>query len=192
MTVHPLRHEFRESAVLVPLVFQQNEPHLLLTERSHTVEHHKGQICFPGGARDATDSNLYQTALRESAEEIGLGPEHVFLLGNLPMEATPTLYTIQPFVAVITETGFHNLNYNNDEIASVFLTPLSHFANPDVLRMEQKDYFGHTLQIPYFQHPQHVIWGATGRIILNLLKMMHISKHHQNLDANPTFLDLFF
>jgi len=181
--------KFREAAVLVPIVLQDDVPHLLFTERSQVVEHHKGQICFPGGARDACDNHLYQTALRETEEEVGLNASNIILLGKLPLEFTPSYYKIQPFVAVIKPFAFDELRYANDEIASVFLTPLSHFADPDKLTLINKDFFGHSLQVPYFEHPTHSIWGATGRMIINLLKAMHITSAHKDLNLGPVHLD---
>lgn len=184
--------KFREAAVLVPIVFQDDVPHLLFTERSHFVEHHKGQICFPGGARDTSDTNLYHTALRETEEEIGLSAEHIIPVGRLPIEVTPSLYKIQPFIAVIKPFALNDLSCASDEISSVFLVPLVHFANPSTLTIQQKDFFGHTIQIPHFQHLERNIWGATGRMVINLLKAMHLSEQHHGLDVKPVFTDSQF
>jgi 8-oxo-dGTP pyrophosphatase MutT (NUDIX family) len=62
----------RASAVLIPLFYNHGQYHVLLTKRSEEVDFHKGQVCFPGGTREPSDSSLLQTALREAEEEIGL------------------------------------------------------------------------------------------------------------------------
>src|SRR5512139_3161706 len=71
------------AAVLVPLLYGDGEWHVLVTQRTEQVEHHKGQISFPGGACDTGDAGLRATALRETFEEIGVPPESVEVLGQL-------------------------------------------------------------------------------------------------------------
>jgi 8-oxo-dGTP pyrophosphatase MutT (NUDIX family) len=78
------------SAVLVPLFEKDGEYYVLFTKRSGKVEHHKGEISFPGGRVDPDDSDLLHTALREGAEEIGLDPRHVTILGRLDDVFTDT------------------------------------------------------------------------------------------------------
>ncbi len=103
--------KLKPAAVLVPLFYDGNEFHILLTRRSENVPHHKGQISFPGGQPHKKDSDLLQTALRESWEEIGLKPEDVQVIGEL--DDTPTLtsgFIITPFVGIIPYPYSFKLN----------------------------------------------------------------------------------
>ena len=77
------RREAKPAAALLLLYERDDGLHILFQERSHQVEHHKGEISFPGGARDETDSSAAFTALRETEEEVGVAPEDVDLLGEL-------------------------------------------------------------------------------------------------------------
>src|SRR2546423_15258480 len=73
----------RDAAVLLLLYHDAGETRVLFTVRTDTVEHHKGQISFPGGARHGADEDLHVTALRETWEEVGVHPDHVELIGRL-------------------------------------------------------------------------------------------------------------
>jgi len=98
------------AAVLVPLVRKDGEWHVLVTKRTQKVEHHKGQISFPGGAWEPGDADLKDTALRETYEEIGLSPESVQLLGVLDDCPTITGFAVTPFVGVIPPSFDYRLN----------------------------------------------------------------------------------
>lgn len=164
-----VKEELRPAAVLIPVFEKDHELHVVLTKRTHTVQHHKGQICFPGGSMDKTDSNLWQTALRETHEELGIHPKHVYYIGELPKLSTPSLFEVTPFIGfLMSEAKF---TPNPDEIDSIITSPLNHFRDLNNLRFEQREYFGKTYPVPFFQYQQHEIWGATGRIMLHLLEM---------------------
>ena len=93
----------RASAVLIPLFCNQGQCHVLFTERSDEVVFHRGQVCFPGGTQEPSDSSLLQTALREIEEEIDLKANDVEILGELDDSMTLTSnYVISPFVAFIS------------------------------------------------------------------------------------------
>jgi 8-oxo-dGTP pyrophosphatase MutT (NUDIX family) len=114
----------KASAVLIPLFYNQGQYHVLFTERSDEVVFHKGQVCFPGGTREPSDSSLLQTALRESEEEIGLEAKDIEILGELDDSITlVTNYVISPFVAFILHP--HSLKTNGREVKGAFSVPLS-------------------------------------------------------------------
>src|SRR2546425_13341591 len=96
---HP---EAAPAAVLILVQDKDGEPHVLFTERTHQVEHHKGQICFPGGACDETDDSLEATALRETFEEIGVRPEHVRIIGQLDDMVTISNFRVTPYVGLLS------------------------------------------------------------------------------------------
>ncbi|MGD8625868.1 MAG: CoA pyrophosphatase, partial [Anaerolineae bacterium] len=93
------------AAVLIPLLYKEGEWHVAVTQRTHDVEHHKGQISFPGGACEPGDADLQATALRETWEEIGVPPETVEVLGTLDDFETISHFVVTPFVGVISEAA---------------------------------------------------------------------------------------
>ena len=90
-----------KSAVLVPIVKREHGLELLFTKRSETVEHHKGQISFPGGATDAIDLSPVDTALRETFEEIGLERSAITIIGVMDDLQTPSGFVVTPVVGFI-------------------------------------------------------------------------------------------
>jgi 8-oxo-dGTP pyrophosphatase MutT (NUDIX family) len=162
----------RPAAVLVPLYQDDAEWHLLLTERSHTVEHHKGQVAFPGGRVDVGDTSRVETALREAEEEVGLKPEHVSVLGLIDELLTTSQYRITPVVGVFPWP--YPLVLSTAEVIETFGVPLRWLADPVNLEIRQREspIPGLPVQVYYFHFPNHTIWGVTARIILNLLEVV--------------------
>lgn len=156
-----------EAATLVPVFEQDGVTQVILTRRTDTVKHHKGQICFPGGVRDEDDLTLWHTALRETREEIGLVADMITYICTLPAVVTPTAFHVTPFVARVAST--RGLVPNPDEIAEVFSVPLKHLQDPQYLRFEPREYFGQSFPVPFFRYGPHEIWGATGRMLLSLV-----------------------
>ena len=162
----------RPAAVLVPLYLEQGEWHVLLTQRTDLVEHHKGQVSFPGGRVDDDDDDRVQTALREAEEEIGLKPEHVAVLGQLDELLTVTQYRITPIVGVIPWP--YPFVLSTVELSEVFGAPLRWLADPANLETQYRDPIapGRPVPVYYFRHEGHTIWGATARMLLNLLEVV--------------------
>lgn len=156
------------AAVLIPLVIDRGEASLLFTKRTEEVRHHKGQICFPGGVRDDGDETLWHTALRETEEEIGIDRSQIICLGPLPDIVTPTGFHVTPFAGFIS--SLNDLSPNAAEIAAIFSVPFKHLQNPQNIRFETREFFGKHHSMPFFNFGEHVIWGATGHMILSLLK----------------------
>jgi 8-oxo-dGTP pyrophosphatase MutT (NUDIX family) len=153
--------DLRASAVLIPLFYSQGQYHILFTERSDEVVFHKGQVCFPGGTREASDSDLLQTALREAKEEIGLDAEDIEILGGLDdMLTFVTNYVISPFVGLITHP--HSLKTNGREVKGAFSVPLSFLM--DEANFKQDSYA--------YEYEGHVIWGATARILKQFVDLL--------------------
>jgi 8-oxo-dGTP pyrophosphatase MutT (NUDIX family) len=158
------------AAVLVPLLLKGGEWHTLVTQRTHSVEHHKGQISFPGGACDPEDRDLLATALRETFEEIGIPPEAVEVLGALDDFPTVTNFVVTPFVGVIPYPFAYVLN--EGEVAAAIEVPLSFLRDPAHLRTEQREYEGRTHDVLFWDNGPYAIWGATARILKNLLDLV--------------------
>lgn len=163
----PALESLRESAVLLPLRLRDGEPHLVFTVRPLTLRSHGGQISFPGGKRELDDPSAEAAALRESEEELGIPRSQVRLLGGLDEIFTPTLFRIAPFVGVIPSDL--PLTPNPDEVAAVFEAPVRALAAPGVHRVETMERMGRRWDVDYYPFGDHLIWGATGRILRNFL-----------------------
>lgn len=158
------------AAVLIPLLRKRGEWFVLVTQRTRTVGHHKGQISFPGGACEAEDADLATTALRETYEEIGVPPVQVEVLGALDDFPTITSFRVTPFVGVIPHPFSYQLNAT--EVEAIIEVPLAFFQDPGNLRTEQLEHEGQLHDVLFWDYGQHVIWGATARILKSFLKLL--------------------
>jgi 8-oxo-dGTP pyrophosphatase MutT (NUDIX family) len=163
-------HGRTDSAVLVPLYEDAaGELNAVFTQRRHDLSRHAGEISFPGGRRDDGET-LLDTALREAHEEIGLPPEQVQIAGAL--EPTPTFvtnYAIYPFVGVIPEPEAGWV-LSRTEVAEVLQLPVR--ALRDGAGERRLVRRGIPFRTPTFEVGPHLIWGATGRIVVDLLKRL--------------------
>jgi 8-oxo-dGTP pyrophosphatase MutT (NUDIX family) len=157
----------KQAAVLVPLFLAGGALHAVFTERRADLRRHPGEISFPGGRRDETDADLPGTAPRECHEEIGLPPDAVDLLGAL--QPTPTFvtnYAIYPFVGLI-EPGFAWV-LQEREVAQVLELPLDALrAGYGRRRLVRR---GLPFRTDTYTAGGHMIWGATARIVADLLE----------------------
>src|SRR5215831_3350744 len=155
----------RRAAVLVPLFVKDGGLWVLLTRRTESLEHHRGQIAFPGGTAEEEDASPYDTALRETDEEIGVRPEDVRLLGTLSPIVTVTNFFVRPFVGAIPSP--YPFRIAEQEIAELIEVPVAAMLDPKAL--ETKALPGRDEPVLFYHHGDHVIWGATARIQKELL-----------------------
>jgi 8-oxo-dGTP pyrophosphatase MutT (NUDIX family) len=162
-------HVLRESAVLVPLLVREGAPHVLFTKRPSTLRHHAGQYSFPGGSRDPEDTTPLHTALRETREELGIDVSGVRVLGALDEVPTLTEFRIQPFVGVIPQ----GVEYrpNPVEVEFIVEVPLAALLEPSLHRAERRSVRGVEYEVDFYTYGSHIIWGATGRILRDLLRL---------------------
>jgi len=169
----------KHAAVLVPLfVAADGALHVVFTERRDDLRRHAGEISFPGGRREDADGDLWTTALRESEEEIGLPTGAVELLGAL--QPTPTFVTnfaIYPFVGMI-EPGFAWV-LQEREVAQVLELPLD--AVRAGYRRRRLVRRGMPFRTDAYETGGHLIWGATARIVADLLDRVAVTPR-----ARPT------
>ena len=159
----------REAAVLIPLQLVEGCWRVLLTRRTRTVEHHKGEISFPGGRRDADDPDLLATALRESEEEVGIPPDGVEVLGRLDDIYTISNYRVRPYVGRIPHP-FHP-KLEPAEIEELLLLPLAGFVAPGGLAETIICRAGSPYSIYFFRVAGCTVWGATGKIMKQFLEV---------------------
>jgi len=159
----------RHAAVLVPLFVDAGALWTLLTRRTETLPHHRGQVAFPGGGRE-TGEDPWQAALRESEEEIGLPPQFVLRLGQLDEVGSPAGFRIVPCVGAIPRP--FEPAPNPQEIDEVFPIPLLALANPDLTEDRDVVLNGRPRTIRIYHVGRHLIWGLTARILQNLLERL--------------------
>lgn len=160
-----------DAAVLVPLVNRPAGVQVLLTQRTEHLRDHGGQVSFPGGRVEPDDADREATALRETAEEIGLAADRVILLGRLPGYEIPSGFRITPVVGWI-EPPF-NVVPDAFEVADIFEAPLAHFL--DAANYQRREYrfrgrHRHYLAIPW---EGRYIWGATAGMLYSLCRMLN-------------------
>ena len=155
------------AGVLVPVFEQDGKLKVLFTQRTLTVKDHRGQISFPGGVKDAADPDLMATALRETEEEIGLEPGLVEVLGWLPPVATITGYAITAFVGGIPHP--FEFRPNPREVERLLILPLEGFVPPERWSTGPYAFQGRVTRVCCWRYQQEVVWGATARILVNLL-----------------------
>jgi len=158
-----------DAAVLVPLYLDSGDLHAVFTKRRDDLRRHAGEISFPGGRQDFPDEDLRTTALREADEEIGLAPGDVELVGALPPTGTVvTNYKIHPFVGVI-KPG-HSWTPQPQEVDVVLELALPDLvAGHELKRLVRK---GVPFRTVTYTVGDHLIWGATARIVENLLERL--------------------
>jgi 8-oxo-dGTP pyrophosphatase MutT (NUDIX family) len=159
--------QLTRAGVLVPIFEKSAEPHFLLTLRTQDVEHHKGQISFPGGTVDLNDADIVQTALREAEEEIGLTSDRVEVAGIINDIVIPTGFVVTPVVGYIR--SLPNLILSKTEVDSIFEVPLSFFLRPDNKRVVKMMRGEKLHDVYFFSFGKHEIWGATAAIINSFL-----------------------
>jgi 8-oxo-dGTP pyrophosphatase MutT (NUDIX family) len=159
------------SAVLVPLYRKEGRYYIVLNQRTEKVKDHKGQISFPGGARDSSDQTLLHTAVRESREEIGLQEKDIDVIGELDDELTTTSsFIVTPFVAMIPWP--YHFTENEDEVAEIISVPIEALLEKGVMERTTENLEGRNIESYVYNYKGKVIWGATARIMKKLLDII--------------------
>lgn len=151
------------AAVMLLLYPKDGEYCLLLNKRSMQVEHHKGEMSFPGGARDPDDRDFEDTARRETEEEMGIARNDITLLGQLDDNVTRSNFLVKVFVGTIPYP--YAFRPSAVEIAEVVEIPLRVLRDPATIRWDSRLEDGRRVAVRSYAYGPHLIYGATAKII---------------------------
>ncbi|MFN2615257.1 MAG: CoA pyrophosphatase [Actinomycetota bacterium] len=172
LDAHPRRAvtvpERRQAAVLIMVFERDGEPWIVLTKRTETLRSHKGEISFPGGARDDSDPDLWDTAVRETREELGVHPAQLQQLGAL--DDYPTFssgYIVSAFVAAV-EPGEYAPQA--EEVAEVIELPLRALWGAHRVEVWERDGIRYPMHI--FEVRGYYVWGVTAFILRRFLDVV--------------------
>ena len=158
------------AGVLVPLIDRQAGPSVLLTQRSTQLRIHAGQVSFPGGRMEESDSDIVATALREAHEEVGIHPRSVEVAGYLDPSPTVTGYAVTPVIGLVERSV--SIVIDPVEVEAAFEVPLDFFLDESNQGHSTREFEGVTLNIVEFNYAGHRIWGATATMLLQLRKRL--------------------
>lgn len=176
----------KKCAVLIPILLIENEPHILFEVRSQKLKKQPGDICFPGGRFENTDSSTKETAIRETEEELLISRENIHYIGALDYYLSYNNLRVDVYVAQLIDYK----NTFNQEVEEVFTVPLSHFLEnePEMYTNTIKTIPDPTFpfenipngenykfsigknETPVYRYKDYFIWGLTARILYNNLK----------------------
>jgi 8-oxo-dGTP pyrophosphatase MutT (NUDIX family) len=143
-------------------------PELIYTQRSGHLSTHSGEVSFPGGKAEDGDVSLFDTALRESNEEMSLNGEDVTMLGKLDYLISRHKIEVNPFIATVDKP--QDLEAN-EEIQEIFTVPLNFLLDPKNIKRESIERQGSVWEVPTWSLKNQKIWGLTAMITVNFLNV---------------------
>jgi 8-oxo-dGTP pyrophosphatase MutT (NUDIX family) len=166
-----VRDGLRDAAVLIPVVDHRDGATIILTKRTEKLRTHSGQIAFPGGSVDPSDTSPQDAALRETEEEIGLDRSFVKVIGRLPDYVSGSGFRVAPVIGIV-RPGFL-LTLNADEVDNAFEVPLAFLMNEANHGRESREWQGHMRRYYVMPYGDHYIWGLTAGIIRELYERLY-------------------
>lgn len=143
-------------------------PEIIFTQRSSHLSTHSGEVSFPGGKADKTDPSLFDTALRESNEEINLNSKDVTELGKLNYLISRHKIEVNPFIASVDHP---QALQPNEEIQEIFTVPLDFLLDLKNIQRENIERHGSVWLVPTWNIKDQRIWGLTAMITVNFLNV---------------------
>jgi 8-oxo-dGTP pyrophosphatase MutT (NUDIX family) len=156
-----------------------NNPEIIFTQRSTKLSTHSGEVSFPGGKWDEQDKNLFETALRESNEEINLNIEDVVLAGSLNYLVSKHKIEVNPYVGLITRK--QNL-LDNDEIEKIFTVPLEFLTDKKNAKLHKIERKNRNVIVPSWVYNDQIIWGLTAMITADFVNICFDAGIEEDLD----------
>ena len=156
-----------------------NNPEIIFTQRSTKLSTHSGEVSFPGGKWDEQDKNLFETALRESNEEINLNTEDVVLAGSLNYLVSKHKIEVNPYVGLITKK--QNL-VDNDEIEKIFTVPLEFLTDKKNAKLHKIERKNRNVIVPSWVYNDQIIWGLTAMITADFVNTCFDAGIEEDLD----------
>lgn len=154
-------------------------PEVIFTQRSTKLSTHSGEVSFPGGKWEEQDKNLYETALRESNEEINLNKEDVVLAGSLNYLVSKHKIEVNPYVGLITKK--QNL-VDNDEIEKIFTVPLEFLTDKKNAKLHKIERKNRNVIVPSWVYNDQIIWGLTAMITADFVNTCFDAGIEEDLD----------
>ena len=161
----------RSASVMIPIVTSGDEPYVIFTERSRNMTNHPGQISFPGGGQEGTET-LLQTAIREAEEEIGLPQNQVRPLGYL--HRYPTISAFQVTIVVAEVIGDFTPKLQTEEVVSLIRVPLSYLMDKDNHKLVRIEFNDEKIRVAEINFEGNRIWGATAGMIVHLYETLYL------------------
>jgi 8-oxo-dGTP pyrophosphatase MutT (NUDIX family) len=159
--------DYWPSAVLIPLEVGRG---VWLTLRANQLSRHAGQVAFPGGRIEASDASPEAAALREASEEIGLRQEDATIIGRMDDYITGTGFHMIPVLALVAPGACFVAAA--DEVAAVFCLPFADLLDPSAPQRRTALFRGELRQFWVWPKAEHLIWGATAEILVNLARRL--------------------
>lgn len=159
---------YADASVLIAIT-KETQPKILLTKRASHLNKHAGEVSFPGGKREPNDTDDIGVALRETAEEIGLIPSSVELLGELAVQTSKYGLSVKPIVGFIPVNS--PLVAEPNEIERIFFVDLAELLTAEFMPY-QITYAGQQLRVPSFQLEGEIIWGLTAKMLVDLMQQV--------------------
>jgi 8-oxo-dGTP pyrophosphatase MutT (NUDIX family) len=158
------------AAVLLLLYRKDGEYHLLFTKRTERLNHHAGEISFPGGVCNPEEHSS-SAALRETWEEVGVDPAQVEILGALDDCLSIHDYLVTPVVGYIS--NLLPLKINHAEIDKILEVPVAHLRDPSCFRVEEWGWRGRNYPVCFYRYGEDDIWGLTAAIVRQFLEIAY-------------------
>ncbi len=175
---HDTEKRLRSAAVLIPLLRQRDDWHVLFIRRSENrKDRHSGQVAFPGGSQEHSDNSLVETALRETREEVGINADNIKVLSTLKPYKTISFFKVTPVVGLLSWPC--TMNLQETEVARAFTIPLAWLQDESNFELRERRTPSGEIDtsrrypVVYFrEYDGETLWGASARMTLNFIKAM--------------------